>query len=144
MRFPAKFVVAVLGVLPIVLALCGCRGVQEGVTPPSEAKREARRFLDETMRHEDLAWPDVPEPVVLRCSIDAAGIRFQYLVHIKHSGDARTLARSFEDYWDGRGFDVTASEGDLGNEYGTVYSAIAHGAAGFSGAVAVSRVGVNL
>lgn len=111
---------------------------------PSDAKREATRLLHETMQQEDLAWPEIPDPVALRCAGDAQGVRFQYLVHVEHSEDAQMLARSLGDYWEGRGLDVTPSEEDLGNEYGTVYSATAHRAAGPSGAIEVSRVGINL
>lgn len=111
---------------------------------PSDAKREATSLLRATMQQEELAWPDVPEPVAMRCSDGGEGVRFQYLVHVEHSEDASALAARLEQYWQGRGLEVKSSEEDLGSKYGTVYSATARAASGPSGAIEVSRVGVNL
>ncbi|MGG7308274.1 hypothetical protein ACQXVK_13905 [Curtobacterium sp. AB451] len=113
--------VAVVGLLTTATA-CASNGGDE--RQPDEAKQNAVAFLRETMDHEPLAWPGVPDPVATRCSDGEDGVRFQYLVMIDQKTDPKELATSFEEFWRRKGLDVRPSHEDFG-KYGVAYSATA-------------------
>lgn len=134
-------VISVLGVLSM---LAGCALLREGVRiGPDQARQEAVAFLRESMLHERLEWPAVPEPVATECGGGAAGVRFEYMVVVESQIDPERLARSDESFWRSKGLNVRPAEEDSG-EYGTVYGATARAGGKPWGAFELSQRGVNL
>ena len=120
---------------------CGSNGEDE--MQPDEAKQNAVAFLRETMDHEPLAWPEVPDPVATRCADGGDGVRFQYLVTIDQKTDPKELSTSFEEFWRAKGLDVQPSQEDFG-KYGVAYSATARSEGKPWGSFQFSERGISL
>lgn len=133
-------VITVLGVLS---TLTGCALIGGTRMQPEEAKQEAVAFLRESMQHEKLDWPAVPEPVATECAGGADGVRFEYMITVDSKIDPERLARSYEAFWRSKGLNVRPAEEDFG-KYGIVYGATARADGKPWGAFEFSQRGVNL
>lgn len=143
MRSNTSKTMSIITVLGLLSTLAGCAATEGARMTPDEAKQEAVAFLRESMLHERLDWPDVPEPVATRCAGGAEGVRFEYMATADANVDPERLARSYEHFWRSKGLNVRPAEEDFG-EYGTLYGATARADGKPWGAFEFSRKGVNL